>query len=251
MKQTIDYKKIKDAAGILLRLSEAQRNNFLEALSKIVLLQKQNIIDANKKDILEAKKQKLDEVFVQRLVVTEKQTKEMVQKIAEVKRLKSPVGKTLLEKKLKSGIFLKKISVPLGVIMVIYESRPEVTIDVAALCIKSGNAVVLKGGSEAINTNTQLYSCIAMALEAVGIVKDAVTFISRNDRKYIASLLKKDQYIDLVIARGGYGLVKAVMKQATMPVLAHAAGGARIYVDKTADLKQAMKIITNAKISKP
>ncbi|MEK7140942.1 MAG: glutamate-5-semialdehyde dehydrogenase, partial [Patescibacteria group bacterium] len=161
------------------------------------------------------------------------------------------IGEIIEERTDKNKLFLKKVRTPLGVIAVIYEARPEVTIDVAALCIKSGNAVILKGGSQALETNKTLYACILAALEKTGIDKETVSFISSNSRRTINWLLKKNEYVDLVIARGGYGLVKAVLNQSTIPVLAHAAGGARIYIDASADLSMAEEIILNAKTSKP
>ena len=146
---------------------------------------------------------------------------------------------------------MRKIRVPLGVIAVIYESRPEVTIDVAALCVKSGNVVILKGGSEAIHTNTVLYRCIRTALQQSGFPNHTVSFISTSDRRVTNALLKQHEYVDVVIARGGYDLVKTVLRTSTIPVLAHAAGGARIYIDKSARLSIANRIIINAKTSKP
>jgi len=169
----------------------------------------------------------------------------------DLEKLRAGIGETIEEKTDASKLLFRKVRVPLGVILVFYEARPDVTIDVAALCVKSGNAVILKGGSEAVETNKVLYMCILAALKKSGLAKETVSFISSKNRRITKWLLQRHDYIDLVIARGGYGLVKDVLRQSTIPVLAHAAGGARIYVDDTADLSIAEEIIVNAKTSKP
>ncbi len=251
MKQALDLEKIKQSANMLSSVSEERRNIFLDNLSEALLQRQQEIIEANKEDLAKAKIQRLPSSFIERLKLDESGVKKLIIKLREIKKLRAGIGEIIEERKDKSKLLFRKVRVPLGVILVIYEARPEVTIEVAALCIKSGNAVVLKGGSEAIETNKILYSCILAALEKTDLNKETVNFISGKNRRIINWLLKKHEYIDLVIARGGYGLVQAVLNLSTIPVLAHAAGGARIYIDESANLLMAEEIILNAKTSKP
>ena len=149
------------------------------------------------------------------------------------------------------GIRLKKVRVPLGVVGIIYESRPNVTLEAAALALKSGNAVILKGGKEAINTNREIVSCIHKAFKKQHLPKEIVLFLDTADRRVVDALIKADKYIDILIPRGGYELVKKVQVNSTIPVLAHSAGGARIYIDKSADINKALRICLNAKINRP
>jgi len=247
-KYYLNFQKIKKAEIELLQKTEKERNYFLENLSKILLLEKGRIIKANRKDVSIAKKRGLSSSFIERLVLDESDIKKIVIKLQEIKKLESGIGRIIEERMQEDGLKLRKVAVPLGVIAVIYEARPEVTIDVAALCVKSGNAAILKGGSEAHGTNKTLYRCIVSALDKSNLSKRTVSFISTREK--VDSLLKQNDYVDLVIARGGYELVRAVMNKSTIPVLAHAVGGARIYVDKSANLSMAQQIIINAKVSK-
>lgn len=251
MKSNLDLQNIKQSAIPLSVSSEKKRNYFLRCLSLILLKNQKEIIRANKKDLKEAKIKKLESSFIERLVLDEKGIKLLILKLKNIEKLQSGLGEIIEKKVSKLGLSLKKLRVPFGVIAVIYESRPEVTVDVAALCIKSGNAAILKGGSEALQTNKVLYRCILNALEMSGFTKQTICFITSSDRKVTNKLIKQHEYIDLVIARGGYNLVKSVLSKSTIPVLAHAAGGARIYVDKSADLSIAKTILVNAKSDKP
>ncbi len=251
MKQTLDLGRIKLAANRHSMTSERQANMFLRQLSEIILCWQKEIIEANKRDIAKARTQKLSLAFIDRLILDEAGIKKLILKIKDIERLRSGIGEIIEEKIVGNDLLLKKMRTSLGVIAVIYEARPEVTIDVAALCVKSRNTAILKGGSEALETNNVLYRCILEALKKSGFNKETISFISSKDRGVTNWLLTQHNYIDLVIARGGYGLVKAVLTQSTIPVLAHAAGGARIYVDKSADRELAEKIIVNAKTSKP
>lgn len=250
MKQALDLEKIKQSANKLSSVSEERRNTFLHHLSEALLKRQREIIEANKKDLAKAKIQMLPPAFIERLGLNGNGVKKLILKLRDIEKLNAGIGEVIEERVSENKLLFKKVRVPLGVIAVIYEARPEVTIDIAALCIKSGNAVILKGGSEAIETNKILYRCILASLEKAGLDKETVSFISSKDRRITNWLLQKYSYIDVVIARGGYALVKAVLNQSTIPVLAHAAGGARIYVDETADLSIAEKIVINAKTSK-
>ena len=248
MKNTYNLKRVKKAAIQLSQLTEKERNMFLEYLIDALLYNKNDIVKANKLDIKNARNNNMLDAFIQRLTLNKKGIEKLIEKLNSLKDLTSTIGSTLSSKKLRNGIVLRKIVVPLGVILIMYESRPEVTIEAAALCVKSGNAVLLKGGSEAFFTNRILYTCIQKALRNAYLAQETIQLV--EDRKEIGKLLKQSRYIDVVIARGGYDMVKNVMNQTNIAVLAHASGGARIYIDKSADLKIINKIIINAKTSK-
>jgi glutamate-5-semialdehyde dehydrogenase len=248
--KTINLTSVQKAAHALAASSDREKNAFLSHLSKEILKSEKAILAANKLDMAAAEKNGADSAFLERLKIDAKGVKHLTKKLSSVARLKSGLGETI-EKRKEGGLLLTKVRVPLGVLAVIYEARPEVTIDVAALCVKSGNAAILKGGTEALRTNTVLYRAIRAALKKAGLPQDSVMFIATGDRNVTNALLLRHDAVDLVIARGSYGMVKAVMERSKIPVLAHAAGGARVYVDKSADLKMAEKIIVNAKITKP
>lgn len=247
----INLEKIKQSARVISSYSESQRNLFLIKLADELILRKKQIILANIKDVQEAMKVSLNTAFIQRLIMNEKNISDLVKKIVDLTKLNSELGKDIHKTKCANGLLIKKVRVALGVIFVIYESRPDVTVEVASLCIKTGNSVILKGGSEAIHTNIELYACIKNALKHARLSADTVQFVSKITRATTEMLLKQNKFIDLVIARGGYDMVKHVMSTTTIPVLAHAAGGARIYIDKSADVSIVKKIILNAKASKP
>ncbi len=250
MKNSIDYKKIRRASVLLAQSTDVQKNLFLKSLGEKIVRNQKKILAANARDIKSAEAKGLERAFIQRLVLDEKGLRHLAVKVQSVQKLKSGLGETI-EKTERDGLILKKVRVPLGVLAVIYEARPEVTTDVASLCVKSGNAAILKGGSEALATNTALYACIRAALKKSGLPEDAVTFITTGDRAVTNEMLTRHDGIDLVIARGGYAMVKGVMERTKIPVLAHSAGGARVYVDKSADLAIAERTLVNAKINKP
>ena len=241
---------MKEAASTLSQTTESDRNAFLEILSREIVRYEREILMANVRDVQKAKARKFPSTFIERLVLDREGIGQIVAKLASIVRLKSGLGE-IIEKRTEKDLVLKKVRVPLGVLMIIYEARPEVTVDVAGLCVKSGNAAILKGGSEALETNKMLFTCIKSALKKSRLPYNAVSFIESENRSITNDLLKQNDVIDLVIARGGYEMVKAIMALSRIPVLAHAAGGARIYVDKSANLEMAEKILVNAKITKP
>ena len=245
----INLKKTKKAAVALANLSENKLNLFLDNLARGINDRKQEILKANKIDVISAKNKGLSQPFIQRLIFDSRAIDNMQKRIKKLKKLKSGIGEIIQKNKNEDGLITQKVRVPLGVLLVIYESRPEVTIDVAALCLKSGNAVILKGGSEVNRTNKVLYECIRIALRRTGMPKESVNMI--RSRSEVRQMLTKNNDIDIIIARGSYGMVKSIMESSKIPVLAHAAGGARIFVDKSADVEMAERIILNAKISKP
>src|SRR3989344_5437235 len=245
----LQLQRVREAAITIQRTSEKERNNFLRALSLQLGKRKNAILRANERDVAAARKGGLARAFVERLVFDAQALNVLRAKVRSVEKLRSHLGQVIEHRSIRNGLTLKKVRVPLGVMLVIYESRPEVTVDVAALCIKSGNAALLKGGSEAKHTNAVLHACITAALRDAGLPSEAVGRVRTRDE--VKKLLTMSDAIDLVIARGGYGLVRSVMNESTIPVLSHAAGGARIFVDKSADLAMAEKILINAKTSKP
>lgn len=244
-------KKTKQSTPMLAQLSPAQRNDVLATLIKILKEQKEKIFTENKKDIIQAKKNGKNAAFIDRLSLTDKNFEAMVEQVEQIASSEDLLGETIEKKTIAGGVELKKIRVPLGIIAIIFESRPNVTVDVFALCFKSGNACVLKGGSDAILSNKALINCIWKALDIHGINKDVAVFLDTTDRTVVSQLLQQQEYIDVVIPRGGYDLVKKVANESKVPVLYHAAGGARIYIDKSADLEKALLICVNAKTSRP
>lgn len=245
----LNLTRIKKAFIDLSQKTEQQRNNFLVCLADVINRRREEIIKSNQRDVKIAMKMNLSNAFIERLVLDELGLKKIITKLNEMQKLNSSLGEVIEQRELENKVVLKKTRIPIGVIAVIYESRPEVTIDVTSLCIKSGNVAILKGGSEALLTNKALYNCIKKALTMAKIDTFAISLVAT--RESLNSLLKRSNDLDLVIARGGYDLVKAVVAQSKVPVLAHSAGGARIYIDKSADLKAAESIVINAKVSKP
>ena len=230
----MDLQKTKQAALRLSQSSEGERNAFLANLENELVRNAEKIVLANAKDVKEARAKGLATAFVERLVLDEKGVRHLAKKVGSVRKLKSGLGEVIGKKK-HAGLTLTKVRVSLGVLLVIYEARPEVTIDVAALCIKSGNGANLKGGFEAVLTSRVLYPCIRSAFKKTGFSEDTVGFVE-GGRDAVDELLKHHDVIDLVIARGSYGMVKSVTEKTKIPVLAHSAGGGGPYLGKRAKL---------------
>jgi len=217
----------------------------LEYYNKSLLINTQKIIRENQKDVKNIKRKNL----VDRLILNEKRIDEIRHSINEISNFKNPIGRILENWKRPNKLNIKKISTPIGVIGVIYESRPNVTADVAALCLKSGNCSILRGGSEAMNSNKILADLFRSALQKNGVNKNCVQFIANKNRKIVDNLLSKmNRYIDVIVPRGGKGLVAKVQKYSNVHVIGHLEGLCHIYLDKSADLKMAKKIIINAKM---
>lgn len=224
---------------------------FFSVLVRLIKKKEMAILSANEKDVQKARRPRLSQPFIQRLQMHDKDIELMVKRVRDVGRMKNSVGDVIEKRRLKNGIVLEKVCVPIGTILVIYESRPEVTIDIAILGIKSGNKILLKGGSDAQRTNFILFRIIQEALRVAQLPKECVQLLKLRSKKELYNLLTKRELIDLVIARGGYEMVQIVQEKSKIPVLAHSAGGARIYIDESADLEMAQKIILNAKTNKP
>ena len=241
----------KAACPVLAGLNSKQKNQTLERMAQVLLKQSGIILKENKKDLEQAKKAGHPSAFIDRLLLTAGTLKEMAQGLLEVAQLPDPVGEVTGMQLRPNGLQVGRMRIPLGVIGFIYESRPNVTVDAAGLCLKSGNAVILKGGSEAIRSNLVLTKILQECLIQEGIPQGAIQIIPTTDREATTELLKLEEYIDLVIPRGGEGLIRAVTAQARMPVLKHYKGVCHVFVDQGADLTMAYQICLNAKVQRP
>lgn len=244
-------KKAKKAVTSIANSSVKQRNDALIFLAQIIEENKNEIYRVNEIDVKNAKEKGLSSSMVDRLVLNEKRIHDMTKGLFQLVELDEYCNKVESVYKREDGLVIEKILVPLGVIAIIYESRPNVTADAAGLCIKSGNVCILRGGSEAINTNLLLSGYVSEALEKAGIDKNAVQLIDNTDREIANGLMRLNAYVDLLIPRGSAGLINSVTKNATVPVIQTGAGNCHIYVEKTADFDMAVNIIENAKIQKP
>lgn len=239
------------AASVKLALCDTQKKN--EAIEKIAVCLEQNvekIIEANARDLSAAKENKVPDAMLDRLTVTEERIAGICSSLRALCALEDPVGKSESWSR-PSGIHISRVRVPLGVVAIIYEARPNVTVDSAALCLKTGNAVVLRGGKEAINTNTVMVEIIKEALASCGIDPHSVELIRSTERESANILMTMRSYIDVLIPRGGKGLIRNVVENATVPVIETGAGNCHLYVDEYADLDMALKVAINAKCSRP
>jgi len=243
--------KAKLASRKLSLLSTEAKNKALLAMADALVKGKDDIIFHNEIDVEAAKDSGLTEALIDRLKLDEKRISDIARAIRDVAALPDPIGEIMADWTPPAGIHIQKVKVPLGVIAMIYESRPNVTVDAASLCVKSGNAIILRGGSEAINTNHMLVKIITPAAYAAGLPEGSIQFIETTDRKAILEMIKLDQLIDLVIPRGGEEMIRFVRENATVPVLAHGKGLCHTYIDKAADLEMAKKIAINAKCQRP
>jgi len=239
------------ASRVLANLKPEAKNNILNKMADAIDAMSAEIIKANAKDLDAGSKAGLSVAMLDRLRLDEKRVREMSDGLRYVAGLNDPVGRVLSEIERPNGLKIKKISVPLGVIGIIYESRPNVTVDAAGLCLKAGNAVILRGGSEAFNSNMILAKCMNEAGVAAGLPDGAVQLVPYTDRQAISVLLKMDDYISLIIPRGGEGLIRTVVEQSTIPVIKHYKGVCHIYIDAESDLIAALSIVENAKIQRP
>ncbi len=247
----LECKKAKDASQKFVSATTEQKNAVLSKIKEKILGNVELILAENKLDLISGEQSGLNSAFLDRLTLNVSRIESMCKGIDEVILLPDYVGLVAESYTLKNGLQVSKVHSPLGVIGIIYESRPNVTVDAAILCIKSGNAVVLKGGKEAINSNRVLVNLMKEAFAECGMDSSIITFIDGSSRELTQEMLKLDEYIDVIIPRGGEGLKKYVLETATMPVIASSGGNCHIYVEKTADYDMALKIIENAKMSRP
>lgn len=244
-------KKAKLSSRVIANLSSGKKKQVLSALAEALRANKSIIIEENKKDLAYGKEANLSSALMDRLLLDEGRIESMAEAIQEIAMLKEPVGRVIEGWNTDNNLKIEKISVPIGVISIIYESRPNVTSDTAALCFKSGNVCVLKGGKEAINSNKAIAKVLQDALEKEGIPKEAISLIPDSSREGVARLIKMDEYVDLVIPRGGEKLIKFVNENATVPVVKHDKGLCHVYIHKDADAKKAVDIAINSKTHRP
>ena len=244
-------KDAKDSSRVLANIPTKDKNRALSSMAAAILKHSRYILLQNAKDIALANKKGLSKAFIDRLKLTDERIKEMAEGLKAVAGLKDPVGDLLKKWERPNGLLIKKVRVPIGVIGIIYESRPNVTSDCAALCLKSGNACVLRGGSESINSNLGIHRVITGTLKRFGIPESAISMIDVTDRKAVEILLKSDEFVDLIIPRGGEELIRRVVQESTIPVVKQYKGVCHLYVDKFADLKKAKEIAFNAKVQRP
>ena len=241
----------KQAAFELSQSTSKQKDFALSTIADLLIQNRDQILIANQKDVQLAKESGLSDAIIDRLLLTEERLKTIAKDVLNVMELKDPIGEMIDGYTLKNGLRLQRKRVPIGVIGVIYEARPNVTIDIVSLCLKTGNAVILRGGKETINTNTVLIKIIQDALGRTDLPANAVQTITNPDRKFITQLLKLDRYVDMIIPRGGAALHQLCREQSTIPVITGGIGVCHIYIDETADFIKALPIIVNAKTQRP
>ncbi|ODS33122.1 MAG: gamma-glutamyl phosphate reductase [Candidatus Scalindua rubra] len=241
----------KKASHATATASTSIKNAALEQMAHNLTNCKKTLMAENEKDIKAAEKAGLSSVMIDRLRLTDSLIEDIAEGIKEVITLSDPIGEIIEESVRPNGLQIQKVRVPIGVITIIYESRPNVTADAASLCLKTGNATILRGGKESINSNIAIYGQISSALEKVGLDKKAIQVIETTDREAVNYLLKADEYVDLVIPRGGEGLIRNVVENSTIPVIKHYKGVCHIYVDEFANLDMAKDVCLNAKLQRP
>ena len=240
------------AASLYLAASgESEKNSVLLAIADAIYENTDYIIRVNSQDIAEAKANGLGEGFIERLTLSASRIAGIAKGIRQVAELPDPVGTFVSRDKRPNGLEIDKVRVPLGVIGIIYESRPNVTADAAALCLKSGNACILRGGKEALGTNMALVSIMQDALIKEGFPKGCINIVEDTSRETATALMRLNKYLDVIIPRGGAGLIRAVVENATVPAIETGTGNCHVYVDKYADLSMARDIVINAKTSRP
>jgi len=242
---------VKASSGVLYNCTTVRKNALLKALNKRLLSEMPAVIAANKMDLDNAEKAGISEVLMDRLVLNEKRIKQMIEGVKDVIKLPDPVGKVFDKIRRPDGLVIQKMRVPLGAVGIIYEARPNVTIDASALCMKSGNAVLLRGGSEALYSNKALVEIMKLALKDVKLPPGCVEFIDTTDREAVAVMLKQDKYLDVIIPRGSQQLIRYIQENSAVPVIAHGEGNCHVFVDCSANLKNAEDIVFNAKVQRP
>ena len=240
-------KKARAASLIMAKASSKQKNNVLLTLTDLLGKNLEDLLKANNLDIVEAEKNGLSKAFIDRLTISVDTVAQMAAGLRQIASLRDPIGEITDVRPQPSGIEVGKMRVPLGVVAIIYESRPNVTIDAAALCLKSGNAAVLRGGSDAKHSNAFLAGLIQQALSENSITSDAVQIITDPDRDLVGELITAREYIDVLIPRGGKGLISRLMQEATVPMIKHLDGICHTYVDESADIDMAVAVCDNAK----
>lgn len=243
--------RAREAARVLARTSTAVKNEALKRMAAALREEKTTILQANALDMEAAEKAGLSSALKDRLLLNDRRIEEMACGLEAIVSLPDPVGEVISMWTRPNGLQIGKMRVPLGVVGIIYEARPNVTVDAAGLCLKTGNAVILRGGKEAINSNRAIVQVISRAAEAAGIPAGAIQLVERTEREAALLLMKMNEYLDVLIPRGGAGLIRSVIENATVPVIETGVGNCHVYVDKDADLAKAEAIVINAKTQRP
>lgn len=244
-------KKAKVASRFMAQVSSAKKDAVLKEMAVKLLKNKSLILRANKKDIVNARRSGQPAAFLERLTLNEKRIKEMAESLIQISRLKDPVGRLIKAWVRPNGLRIRKVRVPIGVVAIIYESRPNVTSDCIGLMLKSGNSVILRGGRDALNSNLAIFKILKAVMTKYRIPEGAASLLATADRSALDVLLKQDAFVDLVMPRGGEGLIQRVMKISRIPVIKHYKGICHVYVDEEADLNMAEDICFNAKVQRP
>ncbi len=237
----------KKAEAAIRGIPQNTKNRALAAIADGLIENAELIIEDNKKDLEKATANHMSEAMRDRLSLDIKRIKDMAEGVRKIIGLPDPVGRVLGGKELPNGLKVIKKAVPLGVVGIIFESRPNVTVDAAALCLKSGNVAVLRGGSDAINSNKRLVSVMRSAISSAGVDENAVSLVEGTSRECVSELLKLNRYIDVLIPRGGHGLIQNVINNSTIPVIQTGEGNCSVYVDRSADIAMAVNIADNGK----
>jgi glutamate-5-semialdehyde dehydrogenase len=253
LRKTVDTisRKAREASRVLCDTNQDTVDRCLVTMAGLLDMRREPVRKANARDIALAQAKNLPEAMIERLTLSDKAFDSMIKGCVEVAALSTPVGTVFDERRRPNGLRIYKMRVPIGVIAIIYESRPNVTVDAAAICLKSRNSVILRGGSEAFHSNKALASLFSEACKAAGLSSNMVQLIPTTDRKAIDLLLQKENDIDLVIPRGGEGLIRAVAEKSRIPVIKHYKGVCHVYVSSRADMNKAVPIVINAKVQRP
>lgn len=241
-------KASKNAARVMANASAEQKNDALKHTAKALRANVSDILEANAKDMQKAQKNGVKGAFLDRLKLDESRVEGMASGIDAIIKLDDPVGRSLAKWDRPNGLNIERVAVPLGVIGVIYESRPNVTADAGALCLKSGNAAILRGGSESRYSSQAILDCLQKGLEEAGLPKAAIQNVPTTDREAVGILLKMNDYVDVIVPRGGKGLIKRIIDDSSVPTLQHLDGNNHCYVHESADIRKAVDIVTNAKM---
>lgn len=237
----------REASRVTARATTAQKNNALLATARALDAARDSLIEANAQDLANGRANGLDEAMLDRLALTPARISDMIEGLRQVATLPDPIGTIRDMRYLPSGIQVGKMRVPLGVIGIIYESRPNVTIDAASLCLKSGNATILRGGSEAIHSNRAIAACIQQGLAEVGLPAACVQVVETTDRAAVGAMITMPEYVDVIVPRGGKGLIERISRDARVPVIKHLDGVCHVYIDRAADIEKAIRVADNAK----
>ncbi|MDK9713488.1 MAG: glutamate-5-semialdehyde dehydrogenase [Sulfuritalea sp.] len=240
-------RQAREASRATARASTAAKNTALLAMAQAIRERRGELLAANAADVADARNNGLDAAMIDRLTLTEKSVEAMAQGLEQVAALPDPIGEITDMKRRPSGIQVGKMRVPLGVVGIIYEARPNVTADAAALCLKSGNAAILRGGKESLRANQAIAACVRAGLKAAGLPETAVQVIETTDRAAVGHLVAMPEYVDVIVPRGGKGLIERISKEARVPVIKHLDGNCHVYVDDAADAGKALRILENSK----